>query len=129
MAPAFGLCPKALGEMGQAVPQQVWEAYHAPNKRAFSQCLRRLKEWAEQTLPECAMKSHTLDLCDKRGQFIQSYDHFYAHRIRNRVDRLMKCLDRACLNGQYFHGTLESAESRVAPWRCCGTSVLRLPVQ
>lgn len=42
------------------------------------------------------MKSHTLDLCDKRGQFIQSYDHFYAHRIRNRVDRLMKCLDRAC---------------------------------
>ena len=29
------------------------------------------------------------------------------------VDRLMKFLDRACFNGQYFHGTFEAAESRV----------------
>jgi hypothetical protein len=32
------------------------------------------------------------------------------------VDRLMKCLDRACLTGQYFHGTFESDESRVRAW-------------
>ena len=32
---------KALGEVGQAVHKRVWEAYHAPSKRAFSQRLRR----------------------------------------------------------------------------------------
>jgi hypothetical protein len=29
---------------------------------------------------------------------------------------LMKFLDRACFNGQYFHGTFETAESRVRAW-------------
>ena len=74
----------------QAVHQRVWDAYHAPSKRAFSQRLRRLKEWAETALPDCAMKSHTLDLCDKRTQISQSYDHLYAHRTSNLVDQLMK---------------------------------------
>src|SRR5215210_1964065 len=27
--------------------EQVWEAYHAPDARAFSQRLRRLREWAK----------------------------------------------------------------------------------
>jgi hypothetical protein len=85
-----------LGEVGQAVHQQVWDAYHASSKRAFSQRLRRLKEWAEDALPDCPMKSHTLDLCGKRALFTQSYDHMGAHRTSNRVDRLMKFLDRAC---------------------------------
>jgi hypothetical protein len=117
---------KAFGEIGQAVHNRVWEAYHAPSKRAFSQRLRRLKEWAEQTLPDSAMKSHTLELCDKRAQFSQSYDHRRAHRTSNMVDRLMKFLDRACFNGQYFHGTFEAAESRVRAlgllWNFCPSS-------
>ena len=29
------------------VQKRVWEAYHAPSKRAFSQRLRRLRAWAE----------------------------------------------------------------------------------
>ena len=117
---------QALGEVGQAVHKRVWEAYHAPSKRAFSQRLRRLKEWAENALPESAMKSHTLDLCDKRARFIESDDHLSAHRTSNLVDRLMKFLDRACFNGQYFHGTFESAESRVRAlgllWNFCPSS-------
>ncbi|MDH3600551.1 MAG: hypothetical protein OEU26_13025 [Candidatus Tectomicrobia bacterium] len=32
---------QALGEVSQAVHQRVWEAYHTPSKRAFSQRLRR----------------------------------------------------------------------------------------
>jgi len=117
---------KALGAVGQAVHKRVWDAYHAPSKRAFSQRVRRLKEWAENALPDGAMKSHTLDLCAKRAQFMQSYDHVYAHRTSNLVDRLMKFLDRACFNGQYFHGTFESAESRVRAlgllWNFCPSS-------
>jgi hypothetical protein len=117
---------KAFGELGQAVHKRVWEAYHAPSKRAFSQRLRRLKEWAEQVLPDSAMKSHTLELCDKRATFIQSYDHHRAHRTSNMVDRLMKFLDRACFNSQYFHGTFKASESRVRAlgllWNFCPSS-------
>lgn len=32
---------KAFGELGQEVQKRVWDAYHAPNKRSFSQRLRR----------------------------------------------------------------------------------------
>jgi hypothetical protein len=117
---------KALGEVGQAVHKRVWEAYHAPTKRAVSQRLRRLKEWAEKALPDCVMKGHTLDLCDKRDQFSESYNHPDAHRTSNMVDRLMKFLDRAFFNAQYFHGLPDSAESRVRAlallWNFCPSS-------
>jgi hypothetical protein len=95
------------------VQKRVWEAYHAPSKRAFSQRLRRLREWAQTALPDGVMKSHTLDLCGKRDQFSKIYDHPEAHRTSNMVDRLMKFLDRAFFNAQYFHGMPDSAESRV----------------
>ena len=38
---------QALGAVGQAVHKRVWDAYHAPRKRAFSQRVRRLQAWAE----------------------------------------------------------------------------------
>jgi hypothetical protein len=117
---------KALSEVFAQVQERVWEAYHAPSKGAFAQRLRRLREWAERVVPESAMKTHTLDLCAKRAQFSQSYDHGYAHRTSNMVDRLMKFLDRACFNAQYFHGTFEAAESRVRAlallWNFCPSS-------
>ena len=88
---------KTLGDAFAQVQKRVWEAYHTPSKRAFSQRLRRLREWAAMALPDCVMKSHTLDLCSKRNQFSKSYDHPEAHRTSNMVDRLMKFLDRAFL--------------------------------
>ena len=117
---------KTLGDAFAQVQKRVWEAYHTPSKRAFSQRLRRLREWAETALPDCVMKSHTLDLCGKRDQFSQSYDHPEAHRTSNMVDRLMKFLDRAFFNAQYFHGMSDSAESRVRAlallWNFCPSS-------
>jgi len=117
---------KALGAVFAQGQERVREAYHAPSKRAFSQRLRRLKVWAETALPDSAMKTHTLDLCAKRAQFSRSYDYCYAHRTSNMVDRLMKFLDRACFNGQYFHGTIEAAERRVRAlallWNFCPSS-------
>jgi len=116
----------ALAECFAPVSQKVWGAYRAPGKAAFAQRLRRLREWAERTLPDSPMKRHTLDLCAKRAQFSRSYDHARAHRASNLVDRLMKFLDRACFNAQYFHGTLASAESRVRAlallWNFCPSS-------
>lgn len=117
---------KALAEGFEQVGKKVWRAYRAPGKAAFAQRLRRLHEWAERTLPDSPMKHHTLDLCEKRAQFSRSYDHTHAHRTSNLVDRLMKFLDRACFNAQYFHGTLASAELRVRAlallWNFCPSS-------
>jgi hypothetical protein len=114
---------KAFGELGQDVQRRVWEAYRAPSKRAFAQRLRRLREWAGNVLPASDMKKYTLDLCAKRDEFSQSYDHEQAHRTSNMVDRLMKFLDRAFFNAQYFHGLPASAETRVRAlallWNFC----------
>jgi hypothetical protein len=106
---------KALRPAFAQVQERVGEAYQAPTKRAFAQ-RRRLREWAHRALPDSAMKTHPLDWCDKRAQFTRSYDHPTAHRTSNMVDRVMKFLDRACFNSQYFHGTCESAEQRVRAW-------------
>jgi hypothetical protein len=104
---------QTLGDAFAQVQKRGWEAYHAPSKRAFSQRLRRLRAWAATALPDGVMKSRTLDLCEKRDQFSKGYDHPEAHRTSNMVDRLMKFLDRAFCNAQYFHGMPDSAESRV----------------
>lgn len=117
---------KALAAPFAQVSTMVWHAYRAPSKAAFAQRLRRLREWAERTLPASPMKTHTLDLCHKRALFSRSYDHARAHRTSNLVDRLMRFLDRACFNAQYFHGTLAAAEQRVRAlallWNFCPSS-------
>ena len=117
---------KALTACYEQVRERIWNAYHAPTKAAFAQRLRRLHEWARRQVPESPMKQHTLELCEKRAQFSRSYDFDTAHRTSNLVDRLMRFLDRACFNGQYFHGTLASAELRVRAlallWNFCPSS-------
>jgi hypothetical protein len=117
---------KTLGNACAQVQKRVWEAYYAPSKRAFSQRLRRLRAWAATALPDCGMKSRTLALCEKRDQFSKSYDHPQAQRTSNMVDRLMKFLDRAFFNAQYFHGMPDAAESRVRAlallWNFCPSS-------
>ena len=117
---------QALTEVFTQVSHKVWQAYRAPSKTAFAQRLRRLREWADTTLPDSPMKHHTLDLCAKRALFSRSYDHQRAHRTSALVDRLIRFLDRACFNAQYFHGTLASAERRVRAlallWNFCSSS-------
>lgn len=117
---------KVLSEVYYEVSERIWEAYHAPSKASFAQRLRRLFDWASSELPESPMKEHVLDLCQKRSLFSQAYDHHNAHRTSNMIDRLMRFLDRACFNAQYFHGTAASAELRVRAlallWNFCPSS-------
>lgn len=117
---------KALSEAYYQVSERIWNAYHAPSKASFAQRLRRLRAWASAQLPESPMKAHVVDLCEKRSRFSRAYDHDTAHRTSNMVDRLMRFLDRACFNAQYFHGTAASAELRVRAlallWNFCPSS-------
>ena len=117
---------QALAECFEPGGKTGWRAYRAPGKAAFAQRLRRRREWAERTLPDSPMKHPTLDLCEQRAPFSCSYDQAQAHRTSNLVDRLMKFLDRAGFNAQYFHGTSASAELRVRAlallWNFCPSS-------
>jgi len=117
---------QALGAVGQAVPKRVWDAEHAPRKRAFSQRVRRLQAGAEHALPDGAMHSPTLDVCATRAPLRRRDAHVSAPRTSTLVDRWMQCLDRACVHGQYCHGTFESAESRGRAlgllWHFCPSS-------
>jgi hypothetical protein len=48
--------------------ERVWEAYHAPDARSFSQRLRRLREWAEAHVEKEVVREKVLALCGKRGR-------------------------------------------------------------
>lgn len=107
---------KVLADSFNQAADRVWEAYGATSKAAFSQQIRRLREWTEKQVADSPMKKHILDLCAKRDRFIKSYGHEQAHRTSNMVDRLMKFFDRACFDGMYFHGNLLSGQQRVRAW-------------
>jgi len=85
---------KVLDTFFNQAADRVWEAYRADGKAGFSQRIRRLKEWAEKSVPESPMKNHILNLCSKRDRFSVSYAHPDAHRTSNMVDRLMRFFDR-----------------------------------
>jgi len=107
---------KILTDSFDKASDKVWDAYRAETKASFGQKLRRLKEWASQSVPESPMKEHILNLCSKRDRFSVAYSHVHAHRTSNMVDRLMKIFDRACFDSMYFHGTPESGNQRVRAW-------------
>jgi len=52
--------------------EQVWHAYHAPDRRTFSQRLRRLREWAARTLSG-EILARTLRLCGRLQEYGVAY--------------------------------------------------------
>ena len=107
---------KKWGELFTEISTAVWHAYHAPNKRAFSQRLRRLREWAQERLETGVVLDKLLGLCQKAPLFAQAYDHPTAHRTSNMLDRLMRWQDRFLFNRQYFHRSWEAAELGIRAW-------------
>jgi hypothetical protein len=90
--------------------QRVWEAYHAPKARSFSQRLRRLREWAKAHVDTPVVKEKVLAWCEKREAFVKAYAHPGCHRTSNPVDRLLRRLDHHLSCTQHLHGTTEAAE-------------------
>ena len=101
---------KHLKETFDALRERVWEAYHAPDARTFSQRLRRLREWAEAHVDKQVVREKVLALCGKRGAFVKAYAHPGCHRTSNLVDRLLRRLDYHLYCGQHLHGSTEAAE-------------------
>jgi len=107
---------KKWGSLFNEISTAVWDAYHAPSKRAFSQRIRRLREWAQATLDEGVVLDKLLALCEKAPLFAQAYDYPNAHRTSNMVDRLMRWQDQFLFNRQYFHRSWEAAETGIRAW-------------
>jgi hypothetical protein len=130
-----------LKETFTDLSRRVWEAYHAPDARTFSQRLRRLREWAKDHVEKQVVREKVLALCDKRAAFVQAYAHPGCHRTSNPVDRLLRRLDYRLFCAQHLHGSAEAAEQGLrgwalihnfapsCPWTVRGTPGLRSPAE
>jgi hypothetical protein len=108
---------KHLKETFDALRERVWEAYHAPDARSFSQRLRRLREWAGKHLDKAVVREKVLSLCSKRRAFVVAYAHPGCHRTSNPVDRLLRRLDYHLYCTQHLHGkSTAAAERRLRGW-------------
>ena len=96
--------------------RRVWEAYHAPDRRRFSQRLRRLREWAEAHVDKPVVREKVLALCERRAAFAVAYAHPGCHRTSNPVDRLLRRLDYHLYCTQHLHGTTGAAEQGLRGW-------------
>jgi hypothetical protein len=107
---------KHLGDLFWTIGEKVWGAYHAPNRRSFSQRIRSLKHWAANTLTAGPAKDKVLDLCKKRNRWSVAYNYPTAHRTSNMLDRLMRFMDRYFFDGQHLHGSHEASNLGCRAW-------------
>jgi hypothetical protein len=105
-----------LKETFAELSRRVWEAYHAPDARSFSQRLRRLREWSEDNVDKPVVREKVLSLCGKWGSFVRAYDHPGCHRTSNPVDRLLRRLDYHLYCGQHLHGSATATEQGLRGW-------------
>jgi hypothetical protein len=105
-----------LKETFDGLRDRVWESYHAPNARSFSQRLRRLREWAKDHVDKEVVREKVLALCNKRRAFVRAYAHPGCHRTSNPVDRLLRRLDYHPYCGQHLHGSTTAAEQGLRGW-------------
>lgn len=106
---------KHLGESFFNVSERVWDAYHAPDRRGFSQRIRSLRSWAGRCLTGI-VRDKVLDLCDKRDLWSIAYDHPGGHRTSNMLDRLMRSMNRYFDDGQHLHGSQAACDQHCRAW-------------
>jgi hypothetical protein len=107
---------KHLGATFDALRERVWDAYHAPDGRSFSQRLRRLREWAEAHVEKEVVREKVLALCGKREAFLVAYSHPGCRRTSNMVDRVLRRLDYHLYCGQHLHGSADAAGLGLRGW-------------
>jgi hypothetical protein len=106
---------KHLGDLFFDISERVWEAYHAADRRSFSQRLRSLRTWANRHLTGVVLDK-VLDLCNKRDLWTIAYDHPEAHRTSNMLDRLMRSMNRYFDDGQHLHGSHDAGDQHCRAW-------------
>ncbi len=109
-------CSKKHRSIFLEVADRLWDCYRAESKGAFSQRVRRLKEWSEKaSVPDLIVKKIE-KLRKKLPLYAGAYDSPGAHRTSNMLDRLMQRMDRHLFDMQYFHGEKFSANRSIHSW-------------
>jgi hypothetical protein len=106
---------KHLGDLFFQTSERVWDAYHAPDRRSFSQRIRSLRNWARGCLTGIVLEN-VFDLCDKRDLWTIAYDHPDGHRTSNMLDRLMRSMNRYFDDGQHLHGSRDACDQHCRAW-------------
>jgi len=104
-----------LGDSFAEISQRVWDVYHAPDRRTFTQRILALRNWAAKCLSGVVLEN-VVDLCDKRDRWSVAYQHPGSHRTSNMLDRLMRSMNRYFDNGQHLHGSLGPSQRHCRSW-------------
>jgi hypothetical protein len=99
----------------QALSEKVWHAYHAPDRRTFGQRLRRLREWAQQTLSG-QIKEQTEKLCSRCEEYGEAYKHPGGQRTSVMLDRVMRGMNGYWVGCQRMHGSSQASELHSQAW-------------
>ena len=105
-----------LKETFADLSRRVWEAYHAPDARSFSQRLRRLRDWATDHVGKEVVREKVRALGAKRRALVRAYAHPGCYRTSNLGDRLLRRLDYHLYCTQHLHGTPAAAEQGLRGW-------------
>lgn len=95
---------------------QVWQAYHAPNRRTFGQRLRRLWEWAQRHVEASWVLAQVKKLRGRSKEYGLAYARPGGHRTSNMLDRLMRPMSRYFEGCQHLHGSAEACGRHVRAW-------------
>ncbi len=98
------------------ISSKLWNCFKAPDKRTFSQRVRRLLEWSSKKSIPSVIYEKIEKLRQKSIFYTKTYDFPIAPRTTNMVDRLMRPMDKYLFISQYFHGSLETAELSIRAW-------------
>lgn len=94
---------KAQQDLFELIRERFWEAYHAPDRRTFSQRLRRIREWIP-TLDPSPMVENFKKFVNKAPRWRKHFQCPTAHRTSNALDRLMRFMDKRFQAHQGFKG-------------------------
>ena len=106
---------KHLKETFAKLGEKVWNAFRAESRRSMAQRLRRLLEWARQTLKGPVLEQ-VEKLCARSSEYGEAYDHPGGYRTSNMLDRVMRSMNRYWEDGQHLHGSFKAANQHCRAW-------------
>ena len=109
-------CRGKLSAAFGALSEKVWHAYHATNRRAFAQRLRRLWEWATGQQLSAWLREQLEKLCGRAREYGRAYLYPGGHRTSNMLDRLMRSMSRYFEDCQHRHGTPPACQRHCRAW-------------
>jgi hypothetical protein len=98
-----------------ALSEQVGHADRAKDRRTFGPRLRRLREWAEQTLSGDILE-RTLRLCSRAQEYGRAYEHPGGQRTSVMLDRVMRGMNGYFVGCQHLHGSEEATQLHARAW-------------